>query len=326
MENNGNTKKKVIKTIIKILITGIALWFVFHIIDFKQFVSKLKEVKPAYFVLAFVAFNISKIVSSVRLQKFYRCIGLNLSQLYNLRLYYVGMFYNLFLPGSIGGDGYKVYLLKGQSERKVKDLISATLMDRISGVSILLSFSCLLLIGILPDLFPDYKIMSILISIVSSVLIIGLYYLFLKLILPAYLDGFIYTTWLSFIVQLGQIITAFLLLLSLNVASHYWEYLFLFMLSSVAAVLPFTIGGVGSREFVFLLGFRFLPIDKNLSIAFTMLFFMVLAFSALIGIFFSFTIDKAVIYNDVEHSSDTDSSDKAPEVRTLQVLDKESIT
>lgn len=299
MENNGNTKKKVIKTIIKILITGIALWFVFHIIDFKQFVSQLKEVKPAYFVLAFFAFNISKIVSSVRLQRFYRCIGLNLSQVYNLRLYYVGMFYNLFLPGSIGGDGYKVYLLKGQSESKVKSLISATLMDRISGVSILLSFSCLLLIGILPDLFPDYKIMCIFISMVSSFLIIGLYYLFLKLILPAYLDGFLYTTWLSFIVQLGQILTAFLLLLSLNVESHYWEYLFLFMLSSVAAVLPFTIGGVGSREFVFLIGYRFLSIDRDLSVAFTMLFFMVLAFSALIGIFFSFTIDKDVVCKNV---------------------------
>jgi uncharacterized membrane protein YbhN (UPF0104 family) len=316
--NKVKTKRKIVKAIIKILITGIALWFVFHIIDVKLFVSQLKEIKLTYFVLAFFAFNISKIVSSIRLQRFYNCIGLNLSQVFNLRLYYVGMFYNLFLPGSIGGDGYKVYLLKGQSSCKTKDLISATLMDRISGVSILFSFSCLMLIGILPGLFPDFKLLSILFSVVSSILIIGLYYLFLKLILPAFLDGFVYTTWLSLLVQLGQVITAFLLLLSLNVGSHYWEYLFLFMLSSVAAVLPFTIGGVGSREFVFLLGYRFLSIDKNVSIAFTMLFFMVLAFSALIGIIFSFSIDKNVILNQVAQDSEKNLLDKAPEVRIVQ--------
>lgn len=298
--------KKLIKAVIKILISALALWFVFHIIDFKKFVITLSGVKIGYFVLAFLSFNLSKIVSSVRLQRFYRCIGLNLSQQYNLRLYYVGMFYNLFLPGSIGGDGYKVYLLKTQSEIKVKNLISATLMDRISGVSILLSFSCLMLVWILPDLFPYYKILGISGAIITSVLIIATYYFFLKLLLPAFLDGFIYTTWLSFIVQAGQVLTAFLLLLSLNVVSNYWEYIFLFMLSSVAAVLPFTIGGVGSREFVFLIGYQFLSIDRDLSVAFTMLFFMVLAFSALIGIFFSFTIDNDVVCKNINRIEKAD--------------------
>ena len=101
-------------------------------------------------------------------------------------------------------------------------------------------------------------------------------------------------------------LTAFLLLLSLNVVSNYWEYIFLFMLSSVAAVLPFTIGGVGSREFVFLIGYQFLSIDRDLSVAFTMLFFMVLAFSALIGIFFSFTIDNDVVCKNINRIEKAD--------------------
>jgi hypothetical protein len=284
--------KKLLKAIIKVLVTGIALWFVFQLIDIKVFLFTISETNVFYYILAFLSFNISKIVSSIRLQRFYRCIGLNLTQKFNLKLYYVGMFYNLFLPGSIGGDGYKVYLLKNQSEHTVKDLISATLMDRISGVSILLSFSCLLLIGIIPSLLPGYVFMCSLGAIIGSFVVIGLYYVFLKLLLPAFLDGFFHTTWLSLIVQAGQLITAYLLLLALNVDSHFWEYLFLFMLSSIAAVLPFTIGGVGSREFVFILGYQFLSTDKDISVAFTMMFFTVLAFSALIGILFSFSIDK----------------------------------
>jgi uncharacterized membrane protein YbhN (UPF0104 family) len=282
---------RIIKTLIKIIITIVALWFVFHIIDFNLFLDAVKKVNITYFTLALIAFNLSKIVSSIRLRRFYRCIGLCLSQNYNLKLYYVGMFYNLFLPGSIGGDGYKVYILKGQSEIKTKHLISATLMDRISGVSILLSLSFLLLVGILLRQEMDNKCLFIVCSVISSFIIIIIYYLFLKWILPAFLNGFGYTTWLSLFVQIGQVVAALFLLLSLGVSNYFWDYLLLFMLSSVAAILPFTIGGIGAREFVFLYGYKYLLIDKNLSIAFTMLFFIVIALSALIGLFFSFSLD-----------------------------------
>lgn len=286
---------KFFKSGLKLVITGTAIFIVFHIIDFKQFIYYLKNIKVLYFILGLVVFNISKIVSSVRLQRFYRCIGVFLSQKINLRLYYVGMFYNLFLPGSVGGDGYKVFLLKGQSSAKVKDLITATLMDRISGAVILLSFSCLIMIMVIPALSPSHAQLYSLAVLFLSIIVIGFYYFFLKLLLPAFINGFIYTTWLSILVQAGQVLTAFFLLLSLKIESFYWEYLFLFMISSLAAVLPFTIGGVGAREFVFLLGFKYLEVDKNISIAFTTIFFMVLAFSALIGLFFSFDIDNRLI-------------------------------
>jgi len=282
---------KFFKSGLKLLITGVAIFLVFQIIDLKQFIYYVKEIKIKYFILGLVVFNISKILSSVRLQRFYRCIGVFLRQKINLRLYYVGMFYNLFLPGSVGGDGYKVFLLKGQSSAKLKDLIAATLMDRISGAAILISFSCLIMIMVIPDLSLSHTQVYSLAVLFLSLIVIGFYYFILRLLLPAFIKGFIYTTWLSILVQVGQVLTAYFLLLSLSIESFYWEYLFLFMISSLAAVIPFTIGGIGAREFVFLLGFKYLDVDKNISIAFTTIFFMVLAISALIGLVFSFDID-----------------------------------
>jgi uncharacterized membrane protein YbhN (UPF0104 family) len=60
----------------------------------------------------------------------------------------------------------------------------------------------------------------------------------------------------------------------------------LFLLSSVVAVLPFTIGGIGARELVFIFGADYLLIDKNTAVAFSILFFIITAVSSLSGIFY----------------------------------------
>jgi len=68
--------------------------------------------------------------------------------------YYIGMFYNLFLPGSVGGDAYKVFLLHEQGVGRTKPLILATLLDRLSGLAMLalLTFGLILLREDLPGL------------------------------------------------------------------------------------------------------------------------------------------------------------------------------
>ena len=60
----------------------------------------------------------------------------------------------------------------------------------------------------------------------------------------------------------------------------------LFLLSSAVAVLPFTIGGVGARELVFIFGANYLLIDKNTAVAFSILFFVITAISSFTGILF----------------------------------------
>jgi uncharacterized membrane protein YbhN (UPF0104 family) len=287
-----NNIKSVVKFAIKLLITGVALWYVFKKIDIEEFKKTLVSVNMAYLLLGWMFFNISKIISAYRLNLFYHLAGIRLSGFLNLRFYYLGMFYNMFLPGSVGGDAYKVYLLKQNNEAaSTKKLIAASLLDRISGVALLAMMAGIFLyLSSYKAIHPSYDILLW----SGVVLILPGYYLFIRWFFPTFLSAFKSTGVFSFFVQLGQVVSAYFLLKSLHVDTHYWDYLTLFMISSVFAVLPITLGGAGARELVFIFGAQYLLIAEAPAVAFAILFFIIQAASSFIGLLFLVNIDKKI--------------------------------
>jgi uncharacterized membrane protein YbhN (UPF0104 family) len=276
-------KKGILKFILKVSISALAIYVVIQKIDLQQTKDILLHVHAGWIILALMAFNVSKGIASVRLNRFFKSIGLNLPGLYNLKLYYIGMFYNLFLPGGIGGDGYKVYLLNRSHKTSLKDLISATLLDRVSGLA------ALVFLAIFLALFVDLSFIGPWVTwILVAILIIYYpsYFIVFRILFGKFLAAYTISSVLSLAVQLAQLLCAYLILKALMVDSMYIEYMTLFLLSSVVAVIPFTIGGVGARELVFIFGADYLMIDKNTAVAFSILFFIVTAVSSFSGIFF----------------------------------------
>lgn len=283
--------KKILKPALKIAITAAAIWFVFRKIDVHQLTVHLQKVNPLWFLCAIVAFLISKLVSAYRQNEFYAAAGIRLEEGYNLKLYAVGMFYNLFLPGSIGGDAYKVYLIKQEHKKlSTRKLISATLLDRLSGVVILF----MMFLGFL--WFSHFTLLEQ--NWVKGLLVFGLIaslpalYLIIHFFFSGFTERFAKTTWHSVLVQSGQVIAAIFLFMAVGIHQNWMDYLSLFMASSVVAVLPITIGGIGARELVFILGHQWLPVDQEKAVAFSFLFFLVTAFSSLTGLIFIPTIDR----------------------------------
>jgi uncharacterized membrane protein YbhN (UPF0104 family) len=276
-------KKGILKFILKVSVSALAIYVVIQKIDLQQTKDILLHVRAGWLILALIAFNLSKGISSNRLNRFFKSIGLHLPGLYNWKLYYVGMFYNLFLPGGIGGDGYKVYLLNKSHKTKLKDLISATLLDRISGLAALIFLAFLL------SLFVDLSFIGPWMNWVLTAALIVYYpvfYAVFRIIFKKFVNAFTISNILSLGVQLAQLLCAYLILKALMVDSLYIEYMTLFLFSSVVAVIPFTIGGIGARELVFIFGANYLMIDKNTAVAFSILFFVITAFSSFSGIFF----------------------------------------
>ena len=276
-------KKGILKFILKVSVSALAIYVVIQKIDLQQTKDILLNVYAGWIILALIAFNLSKGIASVRLNRFFQAIGLLLPGLYNLKLYYVGMFYNLFLPGGIGGDGYKVYLLNRSHNTGLKDLISATLLDRVSGLVALVFLAMLL------SLFIDLSFIGpwmTWVLIAALIIYYPAYFIIFRILFGKFLTAFSISNVLSLGVQLAQLLCAYLILRSLMVDGLYIEYLTLFLLSSVVAVIPFTIGGVGARELVFIFGADYLMIDKNTAVAFSILFFVITAFSSFSGIFF----------------------------------------
>lgn len=287
-----NPQKSVIRRrlsfFLKLLLSATALFFVFRKIDSQEALRTFLQANPMYFVLAFLAFNLSKIAAGGRFKSYLKALNIHISNRYNIELLYLGMFYNLFLPGSISGDGYKVYLLKQRFDVKTKQLIGATLLDRLSGLALLLIMAGgFLLFSSFASGIPYFNTAVV----VLMIAVLPVFYLFNKLLFPQLISAFGVTTFWSFWVQAGQVLTALLLLTSISIEAYYLDYLTLFMVSSVVAVLPFTIGGVGARELVFLYGFQYLAIQQETAITFTLLFFLVTALSSLLGLFVSIKKD-----------------------------------
>jgi len=269
-----------VKSLIKIVISLSLVAFVLSTINTKRLIDILLNVNIFWLFLAFIFYNLSKIVSAIRLIYYFREIGINISQKSNLILYYVGMFYNLFLPGGIGGDGYKAYLLNKYHEPKLSLIIQALLFDRISGLIALIFLGALL--------YPF-----------SSFNIPFFYYLAFALIFLTYpiffvvskkLDKFLlyfkHTTILGLVVQVLQLISALFIIYSLNSNVPIIDFLVLFLISSVVSILPISVGGVGVRELTFLYGLKLINYPSDVGVAFSFLFFFITMLSSLIGIFF----------------------------------------
>ncbi len=272
-------RRRIAKSLLKLLLSLGALAYVLHKVDLHQVLSLMGRVAPLWIVAALLAFNLSKVVSSLRLNRFFHALGLRLSELDALKLYYIGMFYNLFLPGGIGGDGYKIYLLNRHRQIGAKALLAATLLDRISGLASLLFFAAVLF---LLSRYAELYGWMVPLAWLGMAAVFPVTRLFYR---APFRRVFLSTTLLGALTQILQLAAAYALARGLGLEHAMTETLALFLLSSVAAVLPLSVGGVGIREFVFLYGFGVLglPVDKG--VAFSLLFFLISALSSFTGIF-----------------------------------------
>jgi uncharacterized membrane protein YbhN (UPF0104 family) len=270
-----------VKVLLKLAVTIAALWYVFSRLELREILNTMARSSVLILAAALALFVLSKLLSSLRLNRYLHSIGIRISERSNMKLYLLGMYYNLFLPGGIGGDGYKIYLLNRRFEVKTRKIFWAVFMDRIIG---LLALGCMavLLFCFIPGMWSYGRYTLFVIP-----LIIMLCYLVFRRFFPYLLPVFWITNLQSLGVQLLQLFSAFLILLSMEAHEDLTAYLFIFLLSSMVAVLPLTIGGIGSREFTFMLGAQWLGLDPGLSISLSLLFFLITAFTSLWGVIYS---------------------------------------
>lgn len=278
---SSSIKSKALKTALQLLLTVAALAIVLSKTDTERLTSLIRHAHPGYLLGSLLFFNISKIVNAVRLNRFFLAIGLRLSAWYNLKLYYLGMFYNLFLPGGIGGDGYKIYVLKKNHGLAVMNIFSAVFWDRVSGIFALIFLSALLIIpSSFAALYPGEMLWIWVVIAISYPISLLLTRLFYRQFMPV----FIVTAFESLVIQATQVISAWFILMAMSATAHQIDYLAIFLISSVATILPLTVGGAGAREVTFFYALNHLGLDVNTGIALSLIFFAISAISSLAGI------------------------------------------
>ncbi len=188
----------------------------------------------------------SKVATAIRLNAYFANIHISLSFWKNLHLYLIGIFYILFLPRGIGGNRYKVYLLNTQFKSQVKELLKASLLDRLGGLIAILAllFRILLLIDLpLPigEPWVSKEVFS-----VGAIGIIPGFWLLKNFLFSNFLPSFWQGIFWSLDGQLGHLAALVCLLLALGVQEKFLAYLAVFLLFSIVAGLPLTI----ARELV----------------------------------------------------------------------------
>lgn len=258
------------------MISIVLLYFVFTKIPFSAVAALWKNVNVAYLAAAAILFLLSQIVSAKRLELYFTTANFNLSFKSNLELYFVGMFYNFFIPGGIGGDAYKIFLLNKKFGWSSRKLTSSLFNDRLSGL-----IAICIIIGMLSLLsLPEFKFHALGLSILG--LFAG-YFLTAKMFRDfkkIYLKGLGF----SLIVQALQIFCFIFLLKSIGVENKFVHYSLLFLASSILSLVSFA--GIGVREMLFFQAARYFDFNPAYSVSASLLFTVITAFFSLLGLFF----------------------------------------
>ena len=289
-------KRKRLVWAVKILLLGLIVGIVAQKTDFYALKRLLRTAAPIGLVWAALWFVFSKVIAAYRFRLLFEAEGGSISGRDNLRLYWVGMYYNLLLPGGVSGDGYKVKVLRDHSGLPLRRLVWVALFDRLSGAAALGRLLLILLCFI-----PLTRGWS------------GLWAAGLTLSFP--LERYVYDkfgggmrgVWLraalwSLPVQVAQSVATLGLICGLGAGSDYLAYSAIFLASSIAAMTPLTIGGAGARELTFLYGAGLFGLQAEQAVGIAFIFYVLSSLVALSGVFGSFRA--SVFANDGKRATD----------------------
>ncbi|MCD6035541.1 MAG: hypothetical protein K0R63_1282 [Rickettsiales bacterium] len=274
----------------KFALAAASLGLVFYEINVPQMMDYLTAVHPFYLFLCAAALTLGQIVSAFRMRYYFGAEGLEMSRHFAIRLYFMGAFFNQMLPGGIGGDGYKIFLVSHLHGFSKLTAFLRMLSNRASGLFLLILLTAALAFSSrLVDIIP-YA--SWLIS-AGIILLFPCYFISARILLKEPIAMALKAAEYSLVVQGLCIVSAYALFIGMGLDKTHVplvaDYLVLFMISSIVSVLPISIGGAGLRELTFLYGTHLMGLDKEFGIAFSLTYFMVNLLISLPGGYFFMT-------------------------------------
>ena len=130
--------KKYLNISFKVIISFSLIYYLLSTNDIDFIFSSLLNSNYLYFSLSVLFIVLNYVFSSIRWK--YLVIDSKIKLSYMIKLYFIGSFFNNFLPTSIGGDAYKILKL-GQKIESKTDAFTATFLERFIGMLALIIIS-----------------------------------------------------------------------------------------------------------------------------------------------------------------------------------------
>jgi uncharacterized protein (TIRG00374 family) len=121
--------------LLQLVVTGVGFWYVFHDPQRRaQIIDALRHASLSWLLLCWLCYSAVELLGTVRWQILLRVQDIRLSWLQVGAMVIIGLFFNQFLPGGVGGDAMRLYFMFRLVPRKKVGATLSVAMDRFFGL------------------------------------------------------------------------------------------------------------------------------------------------------------------------------------------------
>ena len=294
--------------LMKVLVSVGLLVFLLTRIHIEHFFNTFASADFSYIALALVVYFLSQFLSTLRWEVLARPLGFKKPFMVFLNFYLIGMFFNLFAPGTVGGDVSRIYYLArdeevGREKNWGGTTLNATVsvfVDRVVGMMVLVWLGA---IGLL--LFPEYAVPHavrlITFALALGFIVGGLFIPVLRRVLPdvgystvvklrvalrsyrAHWQALPQAIALSFAIHLIQAWIHWMIGRAIHIEIPLSYCIIVYPLVGTFSAIPISLNGLGLREGGYLYLLAVIGISSEKAIAFGVLLFLAVAADSLVG-------------------------------------------
>ena len=299
--------QKLLLTLIKLVISGGLIYWILRGTDLGEIGAAVGSANVWLLVIAFSLHVAGFTISAYRWRMLLRTRGSNASILFLIKSYIVGVFFNNFLPSTIGGDVYRAYdsWRLGQSRSSA---VAVVFVDRFLGLLALMLFALLALLAA-NALTERIPLLPVWLLAGTAIMVAAVWLLFMA---PRRLPELIAGIKLPFGDKMRRLIDAFLafkgerevlfkalglsVLLQTNVVLHYYliaraldlpipfySFFLIIPLATVITLLPISVNGIGVRENAYIFFFAPFAVATAEAIAFAWIAYGMVVLQGVIG-------------------------------------------
>ncbi|MBN1780637.1 flippase-like domain-containing protein [bacterium] len=267
--------RKIVTQLLKLAVSGALIALLLHKIGPATLLGSFRRIEPLWFACALLLFTASHFPGAFQWQRLLTAENVRIPFRHVLIMYFIGLFFNNFLIGGVGGDFYRMIDARRMSGKGTA-AVSTVFLDRVMGLLILSGMA----VFSAPFLLVQKKLpvtyqWILLLILLTWVLVMAFFFIrrfarlfsfLIRKLIPAslhlksrdvynsiYAFGrrrtlFLQVVCISVCVQTARILMHYFLCRSLGCTLSP-VYFFLFVpVIAILASLPVSIGGIGLRE------------------------------------------------------------------------------
>ena len=259
----------------KAAFTLLLLAIVLRRADLGNIIHIVKESDLDFILLAILSFTFYQLMFAYNWNKALATLKANIQYADLLKIHMTGLFYNLFLPTSMGGELAKIYYLSKRLNNRITSLKSVALVRGVGLLTnlLILTFSLafnrelFMVVGYDKTIIHGFYFVTGTIAVLSIINRVACgknkamktivktmkeYILRLKSFLEEFKLEMVMVVLISLVNQLIIILENFLILESLHMNVGFIGLMYIIPLTFFATLLPITIAGIGIREGAFI--------------------------------------------------------------------------